>query len=182
MADSSQPSEGAELSLRPQGRKSIGESYIVHDLRFWGKSLAALSSEAVGHLDHYSAKIKLPSRCDLRFSGKSLGDSSLCERGGWVSSTKTMLKLISPVHKLCGFGSVSVNLICVPAFRCNCGYRSSINICLKAFSFQTSPCLEMSIKIDWTFIIISNCNRICDSCFRRGGGRKWGRRRRWWRL
>lgn len=34
MADSSQPSEGAELSLRPQGRKSIGESYIVHDLRF----------------------------------------------------------------------------------------------------------------------------------------------------
>uniref|UniRef100_A0A671TXM1 1-phosphatidylinositol 4,5-bisphosphate phosphodiesterase n=1 Tax=Sparus aurata TaxID=8175 RepID=A0A671TXM1_SPAAU len=28
MADSSQPSEGAELSLRPQGRKSIGESYI----------------------------------------------------------------------------------------------------------------------------------------------------------
>lgn len=91
--------------------------------------------------------MKLPSRPDLRFSGKSLGDSSLCGRGGWVSSTKTILKLISPVHKLCGFGPVSVNLICVPAFRCNCGYRSSINICSKAFSFQTSPCLEMSIRL-----------------------------------
>lgn len=34
MTDSSQPAEGAELSLRPQGRKSIGESYTVHDLRF----------------------------------------------------------------------------------------------------------------------------------------------------
>ncbi|KAF7641487.1 hypothetical protein LDENG_00280020, partial [Lucifuga dentata] len=29
MADSSQPSESAELSLRPQGRKSIGESRIT---------------------------------------------------------------------------------------------------------------------------------------------------------
>lgn len=27
MAESSQPSDGAELSLRPQGRKSIGESH-----------------------------------------------------------------------------------------------------------------------------------------------------------
>lgn len=33
MADPSQPSEGAELSLRAQGRKSIGEPYIAHDLR-----------------------------------------------------------------------------------------------------------------------------------------------------
>lgn len=31
MADPSQPSEGGELSLRAQGRKSIGEPYIVHD-------------------------------------------------------------------------------------------------------------------------------------------------------
>lgn len=30
MADASQSSEGAELSLRPHGRKSIGELYIAH--------------------------------------------------------------------------------------------------------------------------------------------------------
>lgn len=32
MTDSSQPAEGAELSLRPQGRKSIGESVTERDL------------------------------------------------------------------------------------------------------------------------------------------------------
>lgn len=32
-ADPLQPPESAELSLRLQGRKSIGEPYIGHDLR-----------------------------------------------------------------------------------------------------------------------------------------------------
>lgn len=63
LADPSQPPDGAELSLRPQGRKSIGESYSTQRLipGFWGESLAALSSgpaaAAVGQSGHYAANI-----------------------------------------------------------------------------------------------------------------------------
>lgn len=65
MADSSQPSEGAELSLRPQGRKSIGESYIVQH-----HSLIRLVQISVGQ-SHHTVKINFLWQHDLRFGGKS---------------------------------------------------------------------------------------------------------------
>lgn len=113
--DPSQSSDGAELSLRTHGRKSIGEPHAAHDLRLWGgggiisHAPIRLTAEAAGQPDHDAANINF-----LRCSGKSSVDLSLCGRGG-VCETEAILKLISSVHEGCDLPVQTFSLC--PCFR-----------------------------------------------------------------